>query len=121
MMLGAIPFLAAFNFWPYERLLIVSAFFVGLCGQAVKVTSDALVQSKIADEFRGRVFAVYDVVVNGAIVSGAVIAAAVLPKSGKSPVLPLLICGVYLLVSFVLLRATKFSVHSHSTNEVIQK
>jgi MFS family permease len=121
MMVGATPFLAFFSLLPREWLLVVAAFFVGLCGQAVKVTSDALVQSKIADEYRGRVFAVYDVIVNGAIVLGAVIAALILPKSGKSLLLPLLICGVYLLVSFVLLRPKKFSVGSHSTNEAIQQ
>jgi MFS family permease len=50
-------------------LLAVTAFLTALCGQSVKVTNDALVQSKIDDYFRGRVFAVYDVVVNGAIVT----------------------------------------------------
>lgn len=49
-------------------LLAATAFFTALCGQSLKVTNDALVQSKIDDYFRGRVFAVYDVVVNAAIV-----------------------------------------------------
>jgi MFS family permease len=74
----------------------------------VKVTNDALVQSKIDDVFRGRVFAVYDVLVNGAIVTGALIAAWVLPISGDTWVLPLMISVAWALVALVLLRPQKF-------------
>ena len=93
------PLLIIFAFYPHEWFMIVTAFFVGGCGQAVKVTNDALVQSKIHDEFRGRVFAFYDVVVNGLIVTGAIVAALILPTSGKSVVLPLLISGIYLITA----------------------
>jgi MFS family permease len=88
--------------------LIATAFFTALFGQSVKVTNDALVQSKIADVFRGRVFAVYDVLVNAAIVIGALIAAWVLPVSGNSWQMPLLIAGAWCLVAIVLLRPRKF-------------
>ena len=84
-------------------------------GQAVKVTNDALVQTRIQDEFRGRVFAFYDMAVNGAIVLGAVIAAILLPNSGKSIALPLLIISVYVLTSLLLLRGSIFSAHSAPT------
>ena len=89
-------------------LLAVTAFLTALCGQSVKVTNDALVQSKIDDVFRGRVFAVYDVLVNGAIVTGALIAAWVLPSSGDSWILPLLISIAWAMVGLVLLRPKKF-------------
>ena len=89
-------------------LLAATAFFTALCGQSVKVTNDALVQSKIDDVFRGRVFAVYDVLVNGAIVTGALIAAWVLPISGDTWVLPLMISAAWALVAIVLLRPQKF-------------
>ena len=89
-------------------LLAVTAFLTALCGQSVKVTNDALVQSKIDDVFRGRVFAVYDVLVNGAIVTGALIAAWVLPSSGDSWILPLLISIAWAVVGLVLLRPKKF-------------
>lgn len=89
-------------------LLIATAFFTALCGQSLKVTNDALVQSKIADLFRGRVFAVYDVLVNSAIVTGALIAAWVLPISGDSWQLPALIAVIWYLVATVLLRPKKF-------------
>jgi MFS family permease len=89
-------------------LLAATAFFTALCGQSLKVTNDALVQSKIDDYFRGRVFAVYDVVVNGAIVLWALFAAAILPLSGDSWVLPLCVSGAWALVALILLRPQKF-------------
>jgi len=89
-------------------LLAITAFFTALCGQSVKVTNDALVQSKIDDVFRGRVFAVYDVLVNGAIVSGALIAAWILPISGDTWILPLLISAAWAFVAIVVLRPAKF-------------
>ena len=89
-------------------LLAATAFFTALCGQSLKVTNDALVQSKIDDVFRGRVFAVYDVLVNGAIVVFALIAAWVLPISGDTWTLPLMISAAWAFVALVLLRPQKF-------------
>ena len=88
--------------------LSVTAFLTAFFGQNVKVTNDALVQSKIDDYYRGRVFAVYDVVVNGAIVSGGLIAALMLPTSGVSALVPLCVSLAYVLVGFVVLRPTRF-------------
>jgi len=89
-------------------LLAATAFFTALCGQSLKVTNDALVQSKIDDYFRGRVFAVYDVVVNFAIVSGALFAAWVLPLSGDSWLLPLIISVAWFFVANITLRPARF-------------
>jgi MFS family permease len=89
-------------------LLALTAFVTALFGQSVKVTNDALVQSKIDDYFRGRVFSVYDVVVNAAIVTGALCAAWILPISGDSWILPLIISILWALASVVLLRPAKF-------------
>jgi MFS family permease len=89
-------------------LLATTAFFTALCGQSLKVTNDALVQSKIDDVFRGRVFAVYDVLVNGAIVTGALIAAWILPLSGDTWVLPLMIAIAWAFVAVAVLRPSKF-------------
>jgi MFS family permease len=94
--------------WQTPVSLAFTGFFVALCGQNVKVTNDALVQSKIDDYYRGRVFAVYDVLVNGAIVSGGLIAALILPTSGVSPWVPALVSAIYLLVALRLLRPGKF-------------
>jgi hypothetical protein len=94
--------------WQTEVALAVTAFLTAFCGQNIKVTNDALVQSKIDDYYRGRVFAVYDVVVNSAIVSGGLIAALLLPTSGVTAKVPLFVMAAYLLVAVVVLRPSKF-------------
>lgn len=88
--------------------LICAAFITALFGQSLKVTNDALVQSKIDDIYRGRVFSVYDVVVNGAIVFGAVTAALALPNTGDTFIVPLLVATIYLLAGIRLLRSGVF-------------
>jgi MFS-type transporter involved in bile tolerance (Atg22 family) len=88
--------------WGSHIMLAIAAFSVAGFGQSVKVTCDALVQGSIADEFRGRVFSVYDVLVNAAIVSGAGLAALIVPKSGRSLLLPLIVVFSYLLMAFLL-------------------
>ena len=88
--------------------LALAAIITALFGQSLKVTNDALVQSKIDDIYRGRVFSVYDVVVNGAIVSGAIIAALLLPNTGDSFVVPLVVALVYLAAGLRLLRSRVF-------------
>ena len=107
-LLGPIPILILFGMHHGLMLFILSAFFVGLFGQAVKVTNDALIQSKIQDEYRGRAFAFYDVAVNAGIMGGALIAAAILPKSGNSHALPIVIAGVFALGGAVLLKSSTF-------------
>jgi hypothetical protein len=94
--------------WQTEIALSVTAFLTAFFGQNIKVTNDALVQSKIDDYYRGRVFAVYDVVVNAAIVSGGLIAALLLPTSGVTAKVPLFVMSAYLLVAVAVLRPSKF-------------
>jgi len=88
--------------------LAATAFLTSFFGQNVKVTNDALVQSKIDDYFRGRVFAVYDVLVNSAIVLGGLIAALLLPTSGISMWVPLCVSAAYFLTAIRLLRSSVF-------------
>ena len=88
--------------------LSLTAFLASFFGQNIKVTNDALVQSKIDDYYRGRVFAVYDVVVNGAIVSGGLLAALLLPTSGLTASVPLSVSAIYCTVAVVVLRSSKF-------------
>ena len=88
--------------------LAIAAIITALFGQSLKVTNDALVQSKIDDIYRGRVFSVYDVVVNGAIVSGAVVAALLLPDTGDTFLVPLIVSLLYLTAGVRLLRAQVF-------------
>ncbi len=115
-MVAPIVFLLVFGLFPSEIMLIVTAFFVGGFGQSLKITNDALVQLKIHDEYRGRIFAFYDVAVNGAIVLGAMIAAFILPASGVSLILPWFIAGAYGLTALTLLNRANFLAYSNSTN-----
>ena len=109
LMFACIPPLLIYAFSVNEITMIGSAFFVGLCGQGIKVTNDALVQSKINDEYRGRVFAFYDVAVNAGIVIGAIGAALLLPDSGVTSLLPFVIALVYLFAATVLMRKSNFA------------
>ncbi|MFM8205173.1 MAG: MFS transporter [Actinomycetales bacterium] len=111
---AVLPIALAFN--QNQFFLVATGFFAGMAGQGVKVTNDALVQSKIADQFRGRVFAVYDVIVNGGIVGGAIIAALVLPNDGLSSLLPALIALTYILFALILLRGKSFNSDFSPTN-----
>ena len=97
-----------------EAMLYAAAFFVALSGQSMKVTNDALIQSKITDDFRGRTFALNDMSVNFAIVACALIAASVIPDSGKTFIVPISISVIYLFAAFVILRPNKFSASATS-------
>lgn len=107
MVLAAImPIVFAFTL--NEITLILMGFLTGMAGQAVKVTNDAIVQQNTSDIYRGRVFAVYDVVVNAAIVSGALLCAAFLPASGLSQGVPIGISIAYLFAALVLMNKRIF-------------
>ncbi len=56
--------------------LLVAAFALGVTAQGVKICVDTLVQAHVADEFKGRVFVLYDMVFNLALVLAAVIGCA---------------------------------------------
>jgi len=109
LMFLCIPPLLIYAAGVNEISMIGSAFLVGLCGQGIKVTNDALVQSKITDGFRGRVFAFYDVAVNAGVVTGAVGAALILPDNGLTAVLPLMVALFYLFSVTVLMRRANFA------------
>lgn len=109
LMFLCVPPLIVYAIQVSEITMIGSAFLVGLCGQGIKVTNDALVQSKINDDYRGRVFAFYDVAVNAGIVIGAIGAAMLLPDNGVSANLPIVIALCYLFAATVLMRKATFA------------
>src|SRR4029453_18427407 len=55
--------------------LMAAAFLLGLTAQCIKIGVDTLVHAHVADEFKGRVFMLYDIIFNLALVVAAVIAA----------------------------------------------
>jgi hypothetical protein len=66
-------------------LLVLGSGVMGFSGQAVKIAGDTVLQRTVADDFRGRVFALYDVALNVALVGGICLTAFTVPASGVSP------------------------------------
>jgi MFS family permease len=80
-------------------LLLVSALALGFSAQATKVCVDTLVQANVDDEFRGRVFALYDTVFNLSFVAAAVLGAFILPADGESEGTLVALSAGYLLIA----------------------
>jgi MFS family permease len=77
---------------PYAKPpLLLAGLLLGFAAQAIKISVDTLVQQHIEDGYRGRVFALYDMLFNLALVLAAVITAAALPEDGHSPVAVVLV------------------------------
>jgi MFS family permease len=84
----------------YTRVTqMVAAFLLGLTAQGIKIGVDTLVQAHVADEFKGRVFVLYDMIFNVALVAASVIAAVILPANGKSVMILIIMAVCYLLIS----------------------
>ncbi|MBT2454492.1 MFS transporter [Streptomyces sp. ISL-86] len=83
---------------------LVAAFALGLTTQGAKICTDTVIQSRVDDEFRGRVFAVYDVLFNVAFVGAAAVAALMLPASGQSTVLIMSVAVLYAATAVLLRR-----------------
>ncbi|MDT4929656.1 MAG: hypothetical protein QOF92_2523 [Pseudonocardiales bacterium] len=92
---------------PYSMpLLLVAALLLGFVAQGVKISVDTLVQQQVADEFRGRVFSLYDTLFNVTLVVAAVLTATVLPENGYSPTSVVLITLGYAVTAIGYLHLT---------------
>lgn len=84
-----------------RTVLLGCAAALGLAAQGAKIAVDTIVQRDTADEYRGRAFALYDVLYNAAFVGAAALAAVALPDTGWSrPVFVALAVG-YALAALV--------------------
>ena len=82
---------------PYRLpFLLAAAFALGFVAQGVKISVDTTLQRGVADEFRGRVFALYDTLYNLMFVGAAVVTALLLPADGRSPISIVIIAVAYL-------------------------
>jgi Major Facilitator Superfamily len=81
--------------------LLISSFALGFAVQATKVCVDTLVQASVDDEFRGRVFSLYDTIYNLSFVAASILAAFVLPTNGKSLAALVAMSVGYLLIAAV--------------------
>ena len=93
---------AVFQIFPgavYAKVpLSIAAFLLGVTAQNIKICVDTLVQAHVADEFKGRVFVLYDMVFNVALVLAAVIGALILPVDGRSVLILVVLAVGYLTV-----------------------
>ena len=75
--------------------VLVAAGFLGLAAQGAKIAVDTIVQRDTDDAFRGRAFALYDVLYNAAFVGAAALGAVTLPDTGYSQGLFLVLAVAY--------------------------
>lgn len=85
--------------------LVLGAFLLGFGAQSVKICVDTIVQESVADAFRGRVFALYDMLFNSAFVAAAAVASVTMPESGKSYALLSAVSAGYALTAALFLRS----------------
>ena len=81
--------------------LLAAGFLLGVTAQSIKLCVDTLVQAHVDDELKGRVFVLYDMVLNVALVIAAGIAAVILPADGRSVLILAVLAGCYLLLGIV--------------------
>jgi MFS family permease len=81
------------------QTLVPAALLLGFVAQASKICVDTIVQETVEDDFRGRVFSVYDTLFNVSFVAAAIVGAFALPISGRSYPILGLIAGGYALTA----------------------
>ena len=72
---------------------------LGLVAQGVAICTVTIIQQRMDDDYRGRVFALYDMLFNVPFVLGALVAAQIIPDSGKSYLLLAVAAAGYLLAA----------------------
>jgi MFS family permease len=85
--------------------VIAGAVVLGFAAQAAKIAVDTIVQRDTADAFRGRAFALYDVLYNAAFVGAAAFGAFALPDTGWSRGTFAALAAAYLVGALVYWRA----------------
>lgn len=81
---------------PSRTVLLTAALLLGLAAQGAKIAVDTIVQRDTVDTFRGRAFALYDVLYNAAFVGAAALGALTLPDTGYSQTLFVVLAAGYL-------------------------
>ncbi|WP_282947782.1 MFS transporter [Cellulomonas endometrii] len=81
--------------------VLVGSLVLGLAAQGAKIAVDTILQRDTADQYRGRAFALYDVLYNAAFVGAAALAAVALPDTGWSRGVFALLAAAYLAAALV--------------------
>jgi MFS family permease len=76
---------------------------IGFClyltRQSVAICAVTILQEEVEDAYRGRVFAFYDMMFNAAYVAGAALSAIIMPATGHSPLLVVLVAAGFAVVA----------------------
>jgi MFS family permease len=81
---------------PFQmKAFLPAAALLGLAAQGVKICVDTLTAQQVADDFRGRVFSIYDTLFNIVFVAAGVLTALVLPETGRSSTAVIVIALAY--------------------------
>lgn len=91
---------------PELPVIAIGAVLMGLGVQGAKIAVDTIVHRDTADAYRGRAFALYDVLYNVAFVGAAALAALALPDTGWSRTVFLGLTAVYFVTAFLYRRRT---------------
>ena len=78
---------------------LLGGLLLAFVAQGVKICVDTQIQLHVLDEFRGRVFAIYDTLFNLAVVAAAVLTALVLPGNGRSPGAVIVVGAAYVVTA----------------------
>jgi len=86
-----------------ETFLQIAYLGIGFClyltRQSVAICAVTILQEEVGDAYRGRVFAFYDMMFNAAYVAGAALSAAIMPATGHSPLLVVLVAAGFAVVA----------------------
>jgi MFS family permease len=82
-----------------QVMFLIIAFGLNVAGQGVAICTTTILQEEVDDAYRGRVFAIYDMMTNVTFVAGAAVSAVFMPVTGKSYWIIGLVAAGYLLVS----------------------
>jgi hypothetical protein len=85
--------------------IVLAGAVLGFLGQGVKICVDATLQRVVDDEVRGRVFSVYDTLVNVSYVVALLAAAFLLPADGVSPPAVVAVGAAYLVTALLAARS----------------
>ncbi|TFV85791.1 MFS transporter [Blastococcus sp. CT_GayMR20] len=87
--------------------VVVVGLLLGFVAQGVKICVDSTLQETVEDDYRGRVFSVYDTLFNMTFVAALLIGAFTLPRSGISVVVPVTVAVGYVLAAVGYSRITR--------------
>ena len=104
---GGLPFTAP--------ALLVAAGLFGFSAQGIKICVDTTVQRSVLDDFRGRVFSLYDTMFNLAFVGAATLTALLLPDDGRSTPSVIVLGIAYAVIAAVYIRTGRQPTADHLT------